>query len=69
MEQNQKHKWIQPSTNIQFLESDDGQTATQAHDIANTLAEKFQENSTDINSPHPTIIYTMIRSTTITTHH
>ena len=29
------------STNIQFLESDDGRTVTQAHDIANTLAKKF----------------------------
>ena len=27
--------------NIQFLESDDGKTVTQAHDIANTLAKKF----------------------------
>ena len=49
-----------PSTNIQFLESDDGQTVTQAHDIANTLAKQFQENSNNINSPHPTIIYNNI---------
>ena len=60
MEHNQKHKSIQPSTNIQFLESDDDQTATQAHDIANTLAGKFQENSNNINSPHPTAIYNNI---------
>ena len=42
------------------MESDDGQTVTQAHDIANTLAKKFQENSNNINSPHPTIIYNSI---------
>ena len=43
-------------TDIQFLETDDGRTVTRAHDIANTLAKKFQEKSDNINSPHPTII-------------
>ena len=54
-----------PSTIIQFLESDDGQTITQAHDIANTLAKQFQENSNNINSPHPTIIYNNIHHDSI----
>ena len=45
------------STNIQFLEFDDGRIVTQAHDIAVTLAKKFHENSNNINSLQPSIIY------------
>ena len=47
------------------MESDDGQTITQVHDIANTLAKQFQENSNNTNSPHPTIIYNNIHHDSI----
>ena len=39
-------------TNIQFLEIN-GKAVTQAHDIANTLAKKFQENSNNKNNSSP----------------
>ena len=46
---------LQSSSNIQFLETDDGKFVTQSYDIANLLAE-YKENSINKNnsSSYPT---------------
>ena len=63
---------FQFSSNIQFLETDDGKYETKAYDIANTLAEKYKQSSINRVTAHhtqqtATPIYTKIRSTTIAT--
>ena len=45
---------FQFSSNIQFLETDDGKYETQAYDIANTLAEKYKKSSFNRVTAHHT---------------